>query len=415
MRILVAAVRLNGLDGVSLEAEKLRQVLERDGHRVFALAGELGPGWRGRAVPEMHFAHPAAKALAEAAFAGPNPDPELLLQIAHQGARLEERMADALGGFSPELLLVENAWAIPMHPALAPALVRLWRRLGVPAIAHNHDYYWERRRFLRGRIGPLLAHAFPPAGPVQLSINSFARAELRARRGLSSLLLPNVMDFDRPPPGPDAYNADFREALGLGRRTLLLQPTRVVPRKRIELTLALAAALKARGHDPVVLVTHPAGDEGYGYQARLAATAQALGVDLRLAADRIGVARGEAGGKKVYSLWDAYLHADLVAYPSAYEGFGNALLEAVWMRKPVVVGRYPVYRRDIRPLGFRFVEVGARLEDAAVHQTERLLKDPDLRRDWTEENVRIARAHFGYSRLRAVLREAFDAARKSAA
>jgi len=406
MRILVAAARLKGLDGVSLEAEKLREVLTQDGHRIFALAGELGPGWRGAEVPEMHFAHPEARALAGEAFSGPGTDRELLLRIGRSAWALHRAMRRALGGFAPDLLVVQNAWAIPMHPALGLALDRLWRDLGVPAISHNHDYHWERRRFLKNRIEPLLRRHFPPAGAVQLSINSLAQADLRSRRGLSSLLLPNVMDFDRPPPGPDAYNADFRERLAIGDRLLLLQPTRVVRRKRIERSLELAAALAARGHDPVVLVSHPAGDEGYGYRDRLTWLARRLRVDLRFADGWIGPERREHGGRKVYSVWDAYLHADLVTYPSAYEGFGNALLEAVWMRKPLVVGRYPVYLHDIRPLGFRFVEFGA----GAAGAVERLLADPALRRNWAAANLALARRYFGYPRLRRVLREAFDAA-----
>ncbi len=406
MRVLVAAARLKGLDGVSLEAEKLRRVLAQDGHRVFALAGELGPGWEGAELPALHFAHPEARALAGEAFAGQGTDRELLLRIGRSARALYRTMRRALKGFSPDLLVVQNAWAIPMHLALGVALDRLWRDLGVPAIAHNHDYPWERRRFLKNRVGPLLRRYFPPSGAVQLSINSLAQADLRSRRGLSSLLLPNVMDFDRPPPGPDAYNADFRERLAIGDRLLLLQPTRVVPRKRIEKSLQLAAALAARGRDPVVLVTHPAGDEGLGYRDRLVRLARRLRVDLRFADGWIGPERRASSGRKVYSLWDAYLHADLVAYPSAYEGFGNALLEAVWMRKPVVVGRYPVYLHDIRPLGFRFVEFGT----GAAEAVERLLADPALRRAWTATNLALARRHFGYPRLRRVLREAFDAA-----
>ncbi len=412
MRVLVAATRLAGLDGVSLEAEKLREVLTRDGHRVFALAGELDPGWEGARVPAMHFAHPQARALAEAAFSGEGADPLLMERVARAALDLHRAMVAALGDFSPEVLVVQNAWAIPMHLSLAPALHRLWRGLGVPAIAHNHDYAWERRRFLKNRVGPLLAHRFPPAGAVQLSINSLAQAELRSRRGLASLLLPNVMDFDRPPPGPDAFNADFRDRMGIGDRPLLLQPTRVVPRKRIERSLELAAHLQHRGHDPVVLVSHPAGDEGYRYRDRLLGLARRLRVDLRFAGAAIGPRRGEGPKGKVYSLWDAYLHADLVTYPSGYEGFGNALLEAVWMKKPVVVGRYPVYRHDIRPLGFRFLELEPErpTPPEVAEGAHRLLTDPALRREWTETNHRLARRHFGYRRLRAVLKEAFGVA-----
>ncbi len=414
MRVLLAATRLSGTDGVSLEARKVREGLEALGHRVFALAGTLDPDWEGVEVPEMHFQSPLARRFQPRAFAPGPEDPGRTRAVLRAGRALADRLEASLAGVRPQLLLVENAWAIPLHLPLAVALFRLWRALGVPALSHNHDYFWERRRFLENRVPTLLARYFPPAGPGQLSINTLQQAQLRRRRGLDSRLLPNVMDFDRSPPGPDDYNADFRESLGIGNRLLLLQPTRVVPRKRIEKSLDLAAALRDRGYDPVVLVTHAAGDEGYRYQEGLRAYARAKGVDLRFAAGRVARRRGWAGGEKVYSLWDAYLHADLVTYPSAYEGFGNALLEAVWMRRPLLVGRYPVYLSDIRPLGFRFVEVGARVDAGAVRGVLRFLRDPGYAREAAEANYRIAARHFGYPRLKSVLREALVEARRSA-
>ena len=50
------------------------------------------------------------------------------------------------------------------------------------------------------------------------------------------------------------------------------------------------------------------------------------GVELLLVGDRIGEQRQlDKKGRKIYTLWDIYPHADLVTYPSLYEGFGNAL------------------------------------------------------------------------------------------
>ena len=49
--------------------------------------------------------------------------------------------------------------------------------------------------------------------------------------------------------------------------------------------------------------------------------------------------------------------ADLITYPSLYEGFGNAFLEGVYHRTPIVVNRYPIYELDIRPKGFRCLEM----------------------------------------------------------
>ena len=53
---------------------------------------------------------------------------------------------------------------------------------------------------------------------------------------------------------------------------------------------------------------------------------------------------------QLYTLWDLYPHADLVTYPSVQEGFGNALIEAFYFRKPVVANRYSTFVQDIGAL-----------------------------------------------------------------
>src|SRR5207249_12018763 len=106
-------------------------------------------------------------------------------------------------------------------------------------------------------------------------IKAAAARELARRRAVEATVLPNVMDFERGPqrPGdPDRY----RQAAGLAAgEVLLLQPTRVVPRKWIEATVELAARLPAAGGAPVtVAVPHAEGDEGGGHAARLRALAR---------------------------------------------------------------------------------------------------------------------------------------------
>jgi glycosyltransferase involved in cell wall biosynthesis len=176
-------------------------------------------------------------------------------------------------------------------------------------------------------------------------INTTAARHLRGRRGIAAAVLPNVMDFEEEPVAGDG--AAYRATAGLGPADLvLLQPTRVVPRKGIETTLQLAGEL-ADGRVKVV-VSHHDGDEGYAYGRRLRQQAERLGVDLRFAPVRADYQQDPARPR----LADAYAAANLVCYPSRYEGFGNALLEAFFYRRPVLVNRYPVYVRDIAPPGW---------------------------------------------------------------
>jgi glycosyltransferase involved in cell wall biosynthesis len=131
------------------------------------------------------------------------------------------------------------------------------------------------------------------------------------------------------------------------------------------------------------------------------------GVDLRYVADQFGTARCvTSDGARIYSLWDAYLCADFVTYPSLVEGFGNALLETVYFRLPALVNRYAVYVADIAPLGFDFVEIEGEITGETVARVRRLLDDAERRREVVEHNFGLAREHFSYAVAEARLREA---------
>ena len=425
MRALYVSTRLAGTDGVSLETHKVRRVLEGLGFAAHYCAGELDAPPRdgtahegdaregdapapalppGTLVPELHFQDPAAVALGARAFASDEPDPALEQDLDTRAAELARRFEAVVDEVRPDLVVLQNVWAIPMQLPLAKALADVVARRRLPTLSHEHDYPWERERFAGTRVPAFLERYFPFHAPHvrHLAINSLAAAELHRRRGVDATVVPNVLDFDAPAPGIDAFNADFRGAVGLGpEQRLVLQPTRVVPRKGIELAIDLLAELDDARN--VLVITHAAGDEGTSYLRALERRAAARGVDLRYVADRVGARRATHGGRKTYALWDAYPHADLVTYPSLYEGFGNALLETIWCRRPAVVNRYPVYVADIAPLGFRFVELDGAVTKSAAAATAALLDHPERRAAMTETNVRLARAHFSLDALRARL------------
>mgnify|MGYP005859203733 CR=1 FL=1 len=369
MRIGFLSTRIAGADGVSLEIAKLATICRRLGHAVCYCAGELEP-WlaaEGMLAPAMHFAHPEARWIHDHSFGTTVAAVDLHERIATMAGQLKAAIGRFVADFGVDLLFVQNALAIPMHIPLGVALTDYLAETGIPTLAHNHDLAWERERFAITCIPEILARCFPPNLPSvrHLVINSLAQRALRERKGIEAILFPNIFDFATAAPGISDFNTDLRRALGLGDDQLfILQPTRVVPRKGIELAIELLAQLRAparrsqlRGTEPVLVITHPAGDEGLDYLERVQAQAQATGVPLLYAADWFASERGWRNGRKIYSLWDAYVHADFVTYPSFIEGFGNALLEAIYFRLPVLVNRYPVYAADIAPRGFDLVEI----------------------------------------------------------
>jgi hypothetical protein len=104
--------------------------------------------------------------------------------------------------------------------------------LEIGCIAHHHDFYWERERFTVNAVDNYLSLAFPPAlEQVQhVTINTQAARDFSRRVGLSCRVIPNVMDFENPPPDADDYSADLRARLDLmNGDVLILQPTRDLP------------------------------------------------------------------------------------------------------------------------------------------------------------------------------------------
>jgi glycosyltransferase involved in cell wall biosynthesis len=139
------------------------------------------------------------------------------------------------------------------------------------------------------------------------------------------------------------------------------------------------------------------------YYRQLLDRAEAMNVEVHYLAGFVEEQRIIRRGRKAYTLWDIYLHADFVTYPTLYEGFGNALLEAIYFRKPVLVNCYSVYAADIAPLGFQFVEVDGWITDESVSEVRRLLDDPDLCLETADRNYELARRHFSYEVLAGAL------------
>jgi len=409
MHIGIISTRLNGTDGVSLEVEKWVRVLRRMGHEMFFCAGELG-GYAsgGTLIPQLHFDHQSIIAFSQRAFGeGKEPDGEKLVDEIYVSAdEIRGPLRNFIRSNRLDLLVVENALTIPMNLPLGITLTGLIAELGINTIAHHHDFFWERQRYQSNSILDLLDTAFPAKLPTihHVSINSIAQRRLKDRRGIDSIVIPNVHDFATPPPGIDNYNQDFRKALGLNDDDLfILQPTRVIQRKGIEMAIELVNRLdlpQAR-----LFITHRAHDEGLEYWHWLKREAGVMGVDLRLIDHLIGTERAKANGHKIYSLWDAYPYADLVTYPSTYEGFGNALLEAIYFKRLTVVNRYPVYNADIGSLGFDFIELDGFVDDGAVERTRELLKDPATVADMVEKNYQIAQDNFSLEVLGQKLKE----------
>ncbi len=402
------STRFAGSDGVSLESAKWAEVLWDDRHVSFWYSGrnDRHPDIS-MCVPEAYFGHPENAWINERIWGHSRRSRLVSARIREMADYLKQTLYDFVERFGIDLIIPQNLLAIPMHVPLAIAMTEFLAETNLPSIGHHHDFYWERTRFSVGAINDYLDAAFPPRVPNMrhVVINQAALEQLSLRKGVPSTYIPNVFDFDNPPePDPDPYASDFRSEIGLTKDDIMiLQPTRVVPRKGIEHAIKLVSMLE----DPryKLVISHDAGDEGMEYQNRLMDLSAEEKVDLRFVSMRIGEVRQfDRSGKKIYTLWDIYPHADLVSYPSLYEGFGNALLEAIYFRLPVILNRYSIYIQDIEPKGFRLMEMDGFVTSRLVKEVRRAVEDPKYRKEMVDHNYKIARRFYSYTVLRRHLR-----------
>jgi glycosyltransferase involved in cell wall biosynthesis len=438
--------KVGGTDGVSLEIDKWKRVLEEMGHQVYLCAGDLGT-LEGTLIEGLYHHRPDVERLNRntfvelSDFAG---GADYRVEVERLASAIERQVRDFLTQKRIDFLIPQNVWSVALSPPAAIALARVMRDLQLPTLAQHHDFYWERTGGIALTCGTAVEIAdkyLPPRDPLirHVVINSLAQRELFERKGIEATVVPNVFDFDAPPWRPDDYNRDFRARIGLGENdVLILQATRIVRRKGIELAVDFVKALdspdrRARlqrrglydgrpfGADSciVLVLAGYAEDDSTGhYVDRLGQKVARAGIDALFISDLVGGRRQTRDGQKIYSLWDTYVFADFVTYPSLWEGWGNQFLEALRARLPLMLFEYPVYRADIRDKDFRVVSLGSEIQgrddlglvqvapsivEAAADQAVELLTDVELRQQTVRHNFQIGRQQYSLEALRRYL------------
>lgn len=396
------STRIAGTDGVSLEIEKWDAVLQRTGYNCFYFAGQLDrPEEKSHFVPEAFFDHPEIQEINKDLFGKRSRKRETSRKVDQLKEKLKSELYNFKKKFDIDLIIPENALAIPMNIPLGLAITEFIAETCIPTVAHHHDFAWERNRFLINACRDYLSMAFPPNlhSIFHVVINSLASEQLSFRRGISNVLIPNVLNYHEPPPPPDEYCQDLREKVGLTCNDIfVLQPTRVVPRKWIERSIEIVHQLQLS--KPKLIISHGTGDEGDSYYQRIQEYAANMGVKIVTIDHLIAPQRGvNSRGEKLYTIADVYNCADLVTYPSGYEGFGNAFLEAIYYRKPIVVNRYSIYIADIEPKGFDAIVMDGFVSSSAIRRIREVLHDKQKLQKMVETNYRLAQKYFSYEVL----------------
>ena len=330
------STRFSGIDGVSLEAAKWAEVIEGLGHHCYWFAGESNRRDEITYIEKKaHFKTDLNEHINGSIYQDAKYFCDVDKVIAKEKYELKHALSLFLEKYTIDFLIIENALSIPMQIPLGLALSELLSTSGIPAISHNHDFFWERDRFHLNGHRKMIERTFPPRLPNvdHVVINSVAQRELYKRTGIKSHIIPNVMNYSMPPEIDPDRSSQLRKVIGLRDDDIMvLQPTRLVARKGIEATLEMINRLDDSRCK--LIVSHSVDDEGWDYYRWVNAKCNELNIDIRyindLVADPI---INNFDPSRQFSLWEVYDAADIIAYPSLCEGFGNALLEAIYLKK----------------------------------------------------------------------------------
>lgn len=403
MKIGLLSFRLGGLDGVALEAENWRKVLVRMGHKVVPIAGEFEGRTTGIRIPLLNFLHPRINQLTDKLFySNKKRITPLLPEVYAIADRIERDLERIITDQKIDFLIVKNVLSLLVNYPAAIATNSVIEKTKIPTIARHHDFPWGRPRFTLPelQIKEEIANLLPRQSYVKhVVISSIGKRQFSQHAGLDSQIIPDSFDFKNLPARKDRFNSDFKKRLGLDPdRKTILQATRFVPRKKIERTIELAAKIKT---PTTVLLTSSsyAKDEPGKYLNTLKQLIKELKVSAVFADKYIAPHRVRKDGIKTYSFWDAYLFADLFAYTSDHEGFGNQFLEAIAFKLPIFVNRYPVYKSDIEPLGFEAITIDGEVTDEAVRRIDSIFSGEESVERMVNKNFEIGQKYFSFEAL----------------
>ncbi len=413
MRIGIIIGRIGGVDGVGLETEKWIEVLKRLGHEVFIASGEF-ESWKmdkkhNYLMPELSFFFVETEWEQRKAFFEPDKDAEPLLDhIEKISDKIERKLSRWIHKNKIEVILSENASALPCHLAMGIAIKKLVIKSGIPIVTHNHDFHWERgKRYIstHSEINNLVDDNFPLLLPnVRHSvINTFGVETFKNKFNIDAIMVPNVMNFDLDYGVPTKENGYFLKDLGIKDDAItLLQVTRIVRRKGIETAISLIDKLNDK--KVKLVVTGNYNDDEYSiYYNELVDQIHDLGLSKQVifASHMVHDHR---------HLSYVYAHGRACTYFSTYEGFGNAFIEGVLAKKPIFVNNYkPVYMPDIGSKGFETVMLeNNNLTDVMVKKMADILYDPARCKEIGEYNFNIGKKYFSYDVLEEKLTELFN-------
>ena len=255
----------------------------------------------------------------------------------------------ALRGF--HILIAHNVMTMPYNLPLTLSLLRIAEEALLPVVGWNHDspyFYSGYPQHLDLPPWDVLRHFHSCMHYVVIS---------ESRKKQFSQLYGREDQIDVIPDGIDPISFLGLDPVSLqliqerelfSGDFLMIQPSRLHPRKNIELSIQVTRALQDRGLNARLLVTGAYDHHEpttVDYARSLIRLSQELGIEKRVLILTEYQSQDEGTLRRDrITVRDLYLISDILFLPSREEGFGIPLLEAGMLKLPVVCSDIPVFR-----------------------------------------------------------------------
>ncbi len=322
------------IGGVETILRQQSELLAADGFTVQLLVGAgaaFSDSIETCAIAELNGPDPAVVAAQREALNG-QPGPAFQALTGQLRRRLEPIFLECSS------IIVHNYFTMPFNLA-ATRVLSDFASEGFPIVAWTHDLAALNVDYVvpRNPVCDLLRQKLP--GALYVTISELRAREFKVLTGEApDLVIPNGVDFGRLAGLP----AQLEERLDVvwGETLVLFYPTRVVPRKNIELAIKIVAALIEQGQPARLIIS--------GAANLLSVTNEPYLEELRSLVEKCGMAEQVIWASEYCAVDDEclralYLASDALLFTSRQEGFGLPPTEAAFLR-------LPVFCSDIEPL-----------------------------------------------------------------
>jgi hypothetical protein len=242
-RFLIVHFRVGRTDGVSLQIEAWKNILESEGAQVALCSGPVNIGADYVIENLEQQLNPRIYKIDSEAFGGLkefNSEDELRNAILNEQYFLEKEFTRVIEDYKPTHIIISNIFSVGDGIHAAGALANVLDKYRIPTSIVNHDFYWEHNRHSTPStefIKDQLSKYFPIHRDYvkNYCINKIGQQSLLNRKGIHSDIIYDTFDYRQNEWQKKDYITEYLSGKGITSRSLvILQSTRVVRRKNIE-------------------------------------------------------------------------------------------------------------------------------------------------------------------------------------